>query len=422
MQADRPTGESAAAFEDPPPHAVLEVLEVETFGSGGLAHYADNLARALAAQGHRVALLTTRVRELDAVTPDRGAGSGDGARILRRLAPWAQRLERSPRLVASGLRKLEALLDAVRIAVTVLRTRPGIVHLHCTNPAALVHALLVRLVAPLSGGPRLVATSHVVLPHEPMPLQRQVFGSLYRLCHAVIAHSRHDRDRLIGELGVDPSRVAVIPHGDYGFFASQDAGIAEKRQSARSDLALGEGDEVALFFGYVREYKGLDVLLDAWPEVAARRPRARLVVAGDPVRLPPERRRELRARAEGLGAVVHLEYVPFERVESYFAAADVLVLPYRRVSQSGVLYLALALGLPVVASRIGAWSEMLADGENALLVEPQSPGEIADAVASVLADPALGQRLAAGGRALAAEHSWPRVAERTAELFAALAR
>ncbi len=84
----------------------------------------------------------------------------------------------------------------------------------------------------------------------------------------------------------------------------------------------------------------------------------------------PARRRELEAAAARVGAIHRFAYIPFEDVPRYFAAADVLVLPYRHVSQSGVLFLALALGLPVVATRVGALPEVVRDGESALLVAP----------------------------------------------------
>ncbi len=125
------------------------------------------------------------------------------------------------------------------------------------------------------------------------------------------------------------------------------------------------------------------------PAVAEARPAARLVVAGDPVRLGRERRGELESWAERLGAVHRFGYVPFADVGRYFAAADVLVMPYRHISQSGVLYLALSLGVPVVATRVGALPEMLRDGDSALLVPPESPGDLARALIRLLGDAGL---------------------------------
>jgi glycosyltransferase involved in cell wall biosynthesis len=87
-----------------------------------------------------------------------------------------------------------------------------------------------------------------------------------------------------------------------------------------------------------------------------------------------------------------------------------------------VLYLGLSLGLPVVATRIGAWAEMLRDGENALLVPPESPAALGEAIVRALGEPALRESLAQGGRELAEEHSWPSIAGQTERAFNALKR
>jgi glycosyltransferase involved in cell wall biosynthesis len=263
-----------------------------------------------------------------------------------------------------------------------------------------------------------VFTAHVVTPHERSTLQDAVHRWTHRLSRMVIAHSDHDRVRLVAESGVAPRRVVVLPHGEYGFFEEEEA--ASDRAAAREALGVGKDDEVALFFGYIREYKGLDVLLAAWPAVAAARPMARLLIAGDPVRLEAPRREQLLALAEGVGAISRFEYVPFSDVSKYFAAADVLALPYRHVSQSGVLFLALALGLPVIATRVGALPEVLEEDESAMLVPPESPAELSAALVQVLSDPELRGRLSAGGRRVAARYSWPSIAEGTEAAYRTL--
>ena len=400
----------------------LHILEIETFGRGGLIHYAYNLSLALADRQHRVTLVTADAYELE------GRPLPTGVEVVRHFARRSRRLaeRRFPKGLLALYRKVEAVLDARRLASLVRRLRPDVLHLHCTNPAALFH---LRALAGL--GIPLVATAHVVTPHEPIRFQGPVYRSIHRLPGRIIAHSRFDRQRLVDEFAVDPGRVAVIPHGEYGFFERVGAeGSALDRAEARRGLGLDEdgdsedGDSkdrgVVLFFGYIREYKGLDLLLEAWPTVAAACPGARLVVAGDPVQLGPGRRRELEDWAQRVGAVHRFGYIPFEEVGRYFAAADVLVMPYRHISQSGVLYLALSLGLPVVATRVGALPELLSDGQSALLVPPEDPSALAHAVARLLADGALRERLAAGGRRLAEEHSWPAIAEQTEEVFRGL--
>lgn len=386
----------------------MRILEIETFGRGGLIHYAYNLSRALAERGHEVTLLTTTGYELE------GEGLPANVRLVRLIARFTPRITSWPKALQSLVRKIETIFDACAVALFARRLRPDILHFHCTNPASLVYHLLFRLLRiPL------VATAHVVTPHEEIPWQGAVYRCIHRSAQLVIAHSEFDRQRLLEEFAVDSERTVVIPHGEYGFFERAVAGgsTAPEREAARRSFGLEPHHEVALFFGYIREYKGLDLLFEAWPTVVAERPKARLLVAGDPVRLNSARREELEAWATRLGAVHRFAYIPFSDVARYFAAADLLVMPYRHISQSGVLYLALSLGVPVVATRVGALPEVLRDGTSALLVPPESPADLALGLIQALGDANLRGRLADGGRQVAEEHSWPAIAARTESAF-----
>lgn len=385
----------------------LRVLEIETFGQGGLIHYAWNLSGALAHRGHDVHLLTAVDFELE----DRPLPTG--VTLHRTVGGLGKRFAGLPRSLAAMGRKGEVLLDARKVASVARSLQPDIIHLHNTNTSAIAYLGRLRAL-----GIPLVSTAHVVTPHERVALQDSVYRRIHHLPDAVIAHSSMDRDRLADEFDVDPRQVSVIPHGDYEFFT--DAESPPSRESSRTQLGLDARAPVALFFGYLREYKGLDLLLDAWPAVLERVPEARLVVAGNPVRLPKERREALLAQAERLGVLHRFEYVPFDEVPTYFAAADVLALPYRAISQSGVLYLALSLGVPVVASAVGAWPDLLDHGENALLVPPGAVPELAEALARTLGDPALRGRLVEGGRRVAEAHSWPSIAAQTEATFRAV--
>jgi glycosyltransferase involved in cell wall biosynthesis len=379
----------------------LRIVEIETFGRGGLAHYAYNLSTALARRGHDVTLVTASGYELDGRTT-----SPSGVRVMDIVG----RLERR---AGAWFRKVGALVDAFAVTRLVRRLRADVVHLHCTNQIALAYLILLR-----STGIPVVFTAHVVTPHERSAVQDTIHRWTHRLSRLLIAHSDFDRNRLVEEGGVRPERVVVLPHGEYGFFAPE-TGLVD-RIVARRGLGIAADADVALFFGYIREYKGLDVLLESWPAVLASRPQARLVIAGDPVQLAPGRRQELERLATQVGAIHRLEYVPFSEVSRYFAASDVLVLPYRHVSQSGVLFLALALGLPVIATRVGALPEVVTDGESGLLVTPGSSAELARALSTLLGDAGLRSRLAAGGRAAAARYTWPSIAEGTESVFRSL--
>jgi glycosyltransferase involved in cell wall biosynthesis len=179
-------------------------------------------------------------------------------------------------------------------------------------------------------------------------------------------------------------------------------------------LGLEPDAEVALFFGYVRRYKGLDVLLSAWPRVRERRP-VTLLVAGE--FYEDEAPYRALARAAGGEPQVRLldRYLPDDEVEAVFRAADVAVLPYRSATQSGVTHVAYALGVPVITTDVGGLAETVTAGETGLVVPPGDPEALADAVVRFF-EQRMGERMRPGIDALRRTHSWDTLADQTIEL------
>jgi glycosyltransferase involved in cell wall biosynthesis len=247
----------------------------------------------------------------------------------------------------------------------------------------------------------LVLTAHDVLPREPRPGQREAQRRLYDRVDAVVVHSEHGRGRLIGELGVPAQKVHVIPHGVLR--PAGDDGLPP-------ELAAVEGP-VALFFGLLRPYKGLDVLLEAWRGIGG----AELWVVG----MPRMDMAPLRAAAPP--GVRFLErYVPDGQVGALFRRADLAVLPYREIDQSGVLFTALGAGTPLVLSAVGGFPEVAAEGA-AELVPPGDAAALHATLARLLGDAAARDRLAAGARRAAAErYGWDAIARRHLELYGRL--
>jgi glycosyltransferase involved in cell wall biosynthesis len=263
-----------------------------------------------------------------------------------------------------------------------------------------VQPLDVRLLAPKR--PR-VLTAHDVVPREPRPGQIAATRRLAERMDAVVVHSEHGAGRLRDELGLDPSRVRVIPHGAFDYLTR----LPDERPLP-PELASVEGP-VVLFFGLLRPYKGIDVLLEAFREVSG----AELWIVGMP-RMPVEPLREAAARA---GATVRFvpRFVTDPEIPAYFRRADLVVLPYREIDQSGVLYTALAFGKPLVLSAVGGFTE-LADAVR--LVPPGDPSALAGALSELLADEVERARLAdAAAAAASTRYSWDDIASRTLDLY-----
>jgi glycosyltransferase involved in cell wall biosynthesis len=254
----------------------------------------------------------------------------------------------------------------------------------------------------------LVLTAHDVLPREPRAGQLGAQRRLYERVDAVVVHSEHGRARLVDALAVDPAKVHVIAHGAFEHLTR----VPGARPLPPELAAVRK--PVVLFFGLLRRYKGIDVLLDAWREL---RPDAELWIVG----MPRMDVAALRTHAPPSVRWVP-RFVPDDEVAAYFERAELVVLPYREIDQSGVLFTALAFGAPLLLSDVGGFAEVAGHGA-AELVEPGDPDALAAALGRLLADPAARARLADGARrATAGSWSWARIAHRHIDLYDALVR
>ena len=171
------------------------------------------------------------------------------------------------------------------------------------------------------------------------------------------------------------------------------------RDEAKRALGL-EGRNVALFFGHVRPFKGLDIALRAWREI---RHDAVLLVAGEAWW---QKEAEYRQLAGGMDNVrLELRYIPDAEIARYFAAADVVLAPYRAEAQSGVVLTAFHFGRPVIATTVGGIPQIVSDGVNGFLIPPEDPTRLAQAVDAFFSS-AGREKLEEGARRSASMHKW----------------
>ena len=221
-------------------------------------------------------------------------------------------------------------------------------------------------------GARVLFLCHNVLPHERSHLDAALVRLGLGAADAFLVQSAGDLETLAK---LYPSRPrAHTPHPAYTFFAR---GTTDR---GRSRAVLQLDGPVVLFFGLVRAYKGLDVLLHAVAQARERVP-ITLVVAGEfyEERKPYD---ELVRRLGLEDAVrIHDRYIPNEDVEMYFRAADLVVLPYRSATQSGIAQIALGFEIPVIVTRTGGLPEVIREGETGFVVPPENPAALATALA-----------------------------------------
>lgn len=236
-------------------------------------------------------------------------------------------------------------------------------------------------------GMRVVVLCHNGRAHEASRLDGILTRYAFSGADAFIAHSEGDRAAIL-ETRRD-ARVVVSPHPSYSCFRMREEAT---RSEARATLGLPDR-ETLLFFGYVREYKGLPLLLEAMASIRDRR-NVQLLVVGE-FYSGRDEADALVARHGLDDRVLFVDrYVANEEVQGYFECADAVVLPYRSASQSGIVQIAYELTRPVIATRVGGLPEVVEDGGTGFLCDP-NPGSIEAAIERFFAsDPeALAQRI-----------------------------
>ncbi len=264
-----------------------------------------------------------------------------------------------------------------------------------------IPALDRRLLAPKR--PR-VYTMHWRLPETGSRIARTLTRLLAEM-DAVVVHTEHGASRLQADFGLAQDKLRVIPHGAFDYLTRQ--GEEEPLPNELRDVEK----PVILSFGLVRPYKGTDVLLEAFRRVED----AELWVVGMP-RMPMDELHELARRAPGTVRFVD-RFVTDPEIPAFMRRADLVVLPYRNIEQSGVLYTALAFGRPLVLSSVGGFPEIAEQGA-ARLVPPEDPGALADTLSELLSDgPARVALAEAAAKAAGTTYSWERIGDQTLALY-----
>ncbi|MFN0126420.1 MAG: glycosyltransferase family 4 protein [Verrucomicrobiales bacterium] len=272
--------------------------------------------------------------------------------------------------------------------------RPRTFHLLWNNKFQVIDRTLVMLYYRLLGK-RVVMTVHNVNAGErdgnDSWVNRATLRSQYALCDHLFVHTERMKRELVEGFGVPPEKASIIPFG----INTTVPNTALTSDEARRRLGLSPQHKVMLFFGNIAPYKGLEYLVSAFQRLASEDPEYRLVVVGRPKECdaywqPIE---ELLAAAPLRDRVVRrIEYVPDEETEVYFKAADILVLPYTHVFQSGVLFLSYGFGVPVAATDVGSLKDEIVEGETGVVCRPCDSVDLTRALREFFASEMYAQR------------------------------
>jgi glycosyltransferase involved in cell wall biosynthesis len=366
----------------------VKIVVVEFAGKGGMIHYVFQLCRAMAADGADVTLITATQFELAGLPHD------------FRVEPIIQLWDPKAQDAGSVWRKLRRVVRAFRYYAEWLRVirrvaalKPDVVQVgDIPFPSDLLPLWLLRRKAPLFAD-----VCHNVNPFDAgggfgrSRWKRLIYRRIYRLFDVVFVHFPRNAAEFTKAFGVN--RTEVIRHGNEALFEElRDRDV--DATTLRRRLGIAGDERVVLFFGTLSRYKGVDVLLEAFPRIH-RETGARLVLAGYPFHdFDVAAHQELAERAGVADSVTWAtHYIASEEVAAWMELASVIVFPYRDIYQSGAIHVAQTFGVPTVASAVGAMQDVVEHEVSGLLVPPEDPEALVDAVIRLLRDRDLAARL-----------------------------
>ncbi|MCR4440249.1 MAG: glycosyltransferase [bacterium] len=329
---------------------------------GGIAHYNALLYRALRARGHQVHVVSFKRQYPSLLFPGRTQQDAGEEAIPIQAEP---------------------LLDSIgpaswlRVALRIRQHAPDLVlfkyWMPFFAPCFAAVAFLSKLLCPTP----VVYICDNIVPHEgtplDVPLTRLGLGFVDHF--VVMSHTvRQDLLRFVPH-----ADFRQVPHPVYSIF-----GDPLPKEEARRRLGLGNGNLV-LFFGYVRAYKGLHVLLKAMPEVLRQIP-VRLLVAGEFYSDKSSYMELIEQLGISSAVTVVDEFIPNQDVKLYYSAADVVVLPYLAATQSGIVQIAYHFNKPVITTEVGGLPDEVVHGATGFVVPADDPQALAKAIVSYFAE------------------------------------
>lgn len=317
---------------------------------------------------------------------------------------------------AAWLRALRYLVAILRTMVRAAAVGEHICHFHFFHGGIIevFSVLLAKLFLR-----RVVITVHDVESFGASVLPARMVGAIYGLADCLIVHNQVCRGEMMSALRVSPGKIRIVPHGNYLHMI----GGAFNKADARRSLGIDAAKKIILFFGQIKEVKGLEVLLKAMPSVVSEQPEAVLLIAGRPWRSDFM---AYEAMMDSIGirdhCISHIRYIPDEEVPLYYSACDLVALPYRRIYQSGVVLMAMSYGKAVMVSDLPGMTEIVTHGENGFVFCEGSDQDLAAKITEALRDGVRSEQTARRGlKYVQDNHDWVQIGRITASLYGSIA-
>ena len=265
-------------------------------------------------------------------------------------------------------------------------------------------------------GVKLVYTAHNVLPHDEQKVDNLLKKIIYRHVHAIIVHSNFIKNRLLENFHIASEKIHVIPHGNFdNYLPSENYSKAE----ARNDFNFSNKDIVLLFFGFIREYKGLGDLLEAFDAAAEINEKIKLLVAGLPQnkKLHENYLKQIEKMKFKDNVFCNFNFVDSSNIPKYFHASDLVIMPYRSIDHSGIIHLAFSFSKPAIVTDVGDFKEMVKK-DYGFVVKSERPDELKECILEATKD--LEKLRTMGLKAYEynkREFSWEKISKETLSVY-----
>jgi D-inositol-3-phosphate glycosyltransferase len=284
--------------------------------------------------------------------------------------------------VSVGRKILRISMYYAKLIDYAATAKPRIFHILWNNKFEIFDRTLLMLYYRLLGK-KIVFTVHNVnegkRDSKDTRLNRLTLRIQYRLANHIFVHTKKMKCELIDQFGVRRTQVTVIPFGINNAVPNTSLTPAD----AKRRLGLREEEGAILFFGRITPYKGLEYLIAAFRRLLAQHENYRLIIAGKPDNCEAywgAIRQDIHDDVQKGRMLLREGFIPDEETEVYFKAADVLVLPYRDIYQSGVLFLGHSFGLPALAADVGSFKDEIVDGKTGFVFSPEDPVDLTRAI------------------------------------------
>lgn len=341
-------------------------IEVSLLTGGTDRHYVFGLSTALVSRGVRVEVV--------------GSDIVDGPEMHTTPSLTFLNLHGSMLRVSFRAKLSRLMLFYFRVLRYTAITKTRIFHILWNNKLEYFDRTLLMFYYKLMGK-QIAFTAHNVNAGKrdlkDTPLNRLTLKVQYRLCDHIFVHTEKMKAELLQDFGIRDAAVTIIPFGINNAVPDTELTSAE----AKRRLGIGAHEKTILFYGALKQYKGLEYLVSAFQRLLTQGGDYRLIIAG-------ERKKghekywddieETIRRGDNRERILQkIEFIPDEETELYFKAADVMALPYTLIFQSGVLFLAYSFGLPVIASDVGAFGEDIIEGQTGYICKPRDAEDLA---------------------------------------------